>query len=52
MKAHHSKVIHGPGGIKCRCCNLGSVKESRVRLNRITRRIAKISLKDLLDGGE
>jgi hypothetical protein len=37
MKAFHKKII-GPGGVKCRCCNLGSVKETRVALNRRVRR--------------
>lgn len=42
MKAFHKKIIRGPGGIKCRCCNLGSVKETRVALNRSVRRANKM----------
>lgn len=49
MKAFHSKAIRGPGGVKCRCCNLGTVKETRVRLNRLTRRISKQKLQKEVD---
>lgn len=49
MKAFHSKIIRGPGGVKCKCCNLGSVKETRVALNRITRRAAKKNLQKEVD---
>ena len=45
MKQTHKKCIRGSGGIKCDYCNLGSVKETRVKINRITRRQAKQKLK-------
>lgn len=38
MKATHPKAIRGPGGLHCECCRIGSKKETRVVLNRITRR--------------
>ncbi len=49
MKATHKKIIRGPGGVKCRCCNFGSVKETRVRLNRITRRAIKMEIARIED---
>lgn len=44
MKPTHPKIIIGPGGLHCPCCRCGTLKQSRVRLNRITRRIEKQKL--------
>lgn len=33
------------GGVKCNCCNFGTVKQTRILLNRMDRRKTKNALK-------
>lgn len=42
-----SKVVRGPGGIKCSCCRVGSMRYAKTKHHRILRRRMKVFLRNV-----
>lgn len=54
MKPTHSKIILGPGGVRCPCCRPrgSTTHETKKALARVVRRAARLALKrEARDGG-
>lgn len=50
MNLNHKHGKHiGPGGITCKCCRVGRVRDTRIIINRRFRRASKIELKKEVD---
>ena len=53
--AEYKKIqrsMDGPGGIKCNCCRIGSVKEHKAMSNRLVRRSMNMNPQDIRNAHE